>query len=236
MKVMPIKTRIVQPPQDDILPILKESLGEMKEGDILAVSSKIVSIHEGNCIAKDSIEKKELVLAEADIAIPRTYWSSPLTVKHYAFIGTAGVDESNADGYYIPLPEKPMKSAEVIYRYIQTELSLKNFGVIITDSHSSPMRRGAMGVGIGFWGFYPTINHVGEEDLFKRELKIEVTNVLDGLAAAANIVMGETDECQPLAILRDAPNLKFVDEDRGQDIFVDFSEDTFRVLYEDFLA
>ena len=235
MKFIPIKTRIFQPPQDDLFAILDESLTGVEEGDVVVVSSKVVSIHEGNCVPIEGADKKALIVQEAQFAIPRSYWSSPLTVAHNAFIGTAGIDESNADGHYVLLPRDPFISAYNLYRYLQGRFGIKNLGVVISDSHSSPLRRGAMGVAIGWWGFKPTINHVGKPDLFGREFKIEVSNIADAVAAAAGLVMGETDECQPVVIARKVPGITFVDGNTKDELFVASKDDTFRVLYEQFL-
>jgi dihydrofolate synthase / folylpolyglutamate synthase len=236
MQYIPVKTRIFQPPQDDLFAVLDESLADVREGDIVAISSKVVAIHEGNCLPVEGVDKKELVAQEAELCIPRTYWSSPLTIKHSAFIGTAGIDESNADGHYILLPQNPFISAKNIHHYLTSRFHIKNVGVVITDSHSSPLRRGAMGVAIGWWGFKPTINHVGKPDLFGRDFRIEVSNIADALAAGAGLVMGETNECQPVVIIRGTPDMTFVDTDTKDELFVSFEDDTFRVLYEDFLT
>ena len=236
MHYIPIKTRILLPPQDDIFSVLDQSLMDVQESDVIAVSSKVVAIHEGNCVPIEGTDKKELVAQEAELLVPRDYWPSPLTVKHNAFIGTAGIDESNANGHYILLPKDPFKSAREIQQYLRTRFTIKNVGIIITDSHSAPLRRGAIGVSIGYAGFAPTINYVGQPDLFGREMKIEVGNVVDALAAGAGVVMGETNECQPVVIIRDIPNLTFTDEETKQDFLVPFAEDTFRVLYERFLS
>lgn len=235
MQYIPIKTRKVLPPKDDLLAVFDESLTELKEKDIVVVSSKVVAIHEGNCIKIGEVDKKVLVEQEAELLIPRDYWPSPMTVKANAFIGTAGIDESNADGHYILLPKEPFKSAEYIYRYLKEKFGLTELGVVISDSHSTLLRRGAIGVSIGYWGFDPLINCVGKKDLFGREMKIEVVNLVDGVVAGANVVMGETNECQPIVIARDVPNVTFSDAANNEDHLVKFEEDTFRVLYERFL-
>jgi dihydrofolate synthase / folylpolyglutamate synthase len=236
MICIPIKTRVLNPPQDDLFAVLDESLSGVQEGDIVAISSKVVSIGEGNCLPIDGIDKRALVESEAELLIPRPYWPSPLTVKHSAFIGTAGIDESNANGHYVLLPKAPFLSAEKVHAYLKQRFNVNNVGVIIVDSHSSPLRRGALCVSIGFWGFAPTINHVGEPDLFGREFKIEVTNLADALAASAGVVMGETDECQPVVIIRDVPKITYTEAPMKHTLFVPFEDDTFRVLYEDFLS
>ncbi len=235
MQYIPIKTRIMQPPRDDLFSLLDEAITDVREKDIIAVSSKIVSISEGRCIPVDDANKTLLVEQEADILIPRDYWGSPLTITRNAFIGTAGIDASNADGHYVLLPEDAFLSSQRIRDYIKQKFSISELGVLITDSHSTPLRRGATGISIGFAGFAPLESHVGEEDLFGRELKIEVTNLVDGLASGANVVMGETDECQPIVIIRNTPNVKFTEQDFQKEFMIDFDTDTFRVLYEKFL-
>jgi len=236
MEYIPVKTRIMQPPQDDLFSVLDEYLTDVQEGDVIAISSKIVAIDEGSCLLTEGTDKTKLVVEEADLIIPRSYWPSPLTIIKGAFIGTSGIDESNANEHYVLLPKDPFVSAQTLYAYLKERHGVEHIGVIITDSHSTPLRRGATGIAIGWWGFKPTINHVGEEDLFGRELKIEVTNLVDGLAAGANVVMGETDECQPVTIIRNTPNLTFTEENTKDDLLVSFEEDTFRVLYEKFLT
>lgn len=235
MQLIPIKTRIFQPPQDDLFAVLDESLHDVQEGDVIAISSKIVSIQEGNCLLVSETDRNELIKKESDLMIDRPYWYSPLTVTRSAFIGTAGIDESNANGHYIPLPADAFASAKKMHTHISERFKLQNVGVVITDSHSTPLRRGATGIAIGWWGIMPSIDHVGEQDLFGREIKVEVSNVVDGLAAAATVVMGEVAQCQPVVVIRGIPDLQFTDRLTKDELFVPLAEDTFRVLYERFL-
>lgn len=235
MEFIPLKTRVLKPPQDDLLAVLNESLPSLCERDIIVISSKVVAIHEGNCIVANNADKSALVRAEAELYIPRPYWKTPLTVKHHAFIGNSGIDESNANGHYILLPKEPFLSAKHIRQHLKEKCALKELGVVIVDSHSTPLRRGATGIAIGWWGIDPLLNHVGEPDLFGREMRIEVSNLVDGIAAGANLVMGETNECQPVVITRGVPNLVFTDEDTSKPLLVDPEEDTFRVLYQKWL-
>jgi len=232
MEYIPIKTRVMKPPQDDLYAVLDESLTDIQAGDVVAVSSKVISIHEGNCVLFDADTKTELIKQEADIVISRDYWYSPLTVTRNAFIGAAGIDESNADGYLVPLPPDAFISAHDIYNYLRARFQIQDIGVVITDSHSTILRRGAMGLAIGWWGFHPTIDHVGEEDLFGREMRVEVANIVDGLAAGATVVMGEVAQCQPVVVIRGVPDVTFTDQNTQDELFVSLEEDTFRVLYQ----
>lgn len=235
MQLIPVQTRRFELPQDDLFAVLDGALRDVQEGDVVLISSKVVAIGEGRTLEADTVDKAALVAAEADLLIPRSYWKSPLTITRSAFIGTSGIDESNADGYLVLLPEDAFKSAAAIHTYLQKRFSIQNVGVVVTDSHSQPLRRGASGVAVGFWGFEPVVDHIGKKDLFGREIKIEQSNLVDGLAAAATVVMGEVAECQPVVIARGVPDLTFTEEDRKDTLFVPLTDDTFRVLYEKYL-
>ena len=77
---------------------------------------------------------------------------------------------------------------------------------------------------------------MGKPDLFGREFRIEVSNIADAIAAGAGLVMGETDECQPVVIATEVPGITFEDKNTKDELFVAPKDDTFRVLYEDFLT
>ena len=235
MQFIPIKTKIFLPPQDDLYTELAHVLSKVAEGDVVLVSSKIVAISEGRCVKIDEQDKSELVEAEADYLIPTDYRPQPLTIKSNTFLGAAGIDESNGNGYYILLPEDSFLSAQKIHTFLTATFSLKNIGVIITDSRSLPLRYGATGVALGWWGIAPLQDHIGSSDLFGRPFKYERSNIVDGIAAAANLVSGETDECIPVVIARDIPNLVFKAGNTKDDLFSPLSDDTFRVLYQGLL-
>lgn len=232
MQIIPIKTRVLTPPQDDLLAVLDEYLTDVQEGDIIAISSKVVALHEGRCVPHTDANKEELVAAEADFIIPRPYWNTPLTVTKHAFLGAAGIDESNGDGYLVLLPEEAFASAKRYHEYLKSKFSLTNLGIIVTDSHSTPFRYGATGVALGWYGFSPIEDHRGRPDLFGREIQYERSNLVDGLAAAATVVAGEVDECVPVVVLRDVPRVVYLEGDTKDSLLVQYAEDTFRVLYE----
>lgn len=232
MQVIPIKTRVLTPPKDSLSSVLKEYLIDLREGDVVAISSKVVAIDEGRCVPIREADKEDLVANEADFFVPRLYWTTPLVVAHHAFLGAAGVDESNGAGYYILLPEDPFASAERLREFLCKEFGLTKLGVIVTDSHSTPFRYGAVGVALGWSGFLPLEDHRGRPDLFGREIQYERSNLVDGLAAATTVVAGEVDECVPVVVLRDVPRIVYTEEATKDSLFVSYEEDTFRVLYE----
>jgi coenzyme F420-0:L-glutamate ligase len=200
------------------------------------ISSKVVSIHEGRVVSSAGVDKRELIQNESSLLIERAYWASPLTVVQHAFISNAGIDESNGDGHLILLPKDPFASAKKIRTFIQETFNLTKIGVVIIDSHSTPFRYGASGIAIGWAGIMPVEDCRGRQDLFGRVIKYERMNFVDGLAAAANIVMGEVDEQTPLVIAREVPRISYTENDTKEDLFVEFDKDTFRILYERFLT
>ena len=213
-----IKTRALIPPKDDLLSVIKESIFELKEKSIIVITSKVVSIWQGKCIKIDSkIEKDELIKKEADFYIDREKISSEydvmLTIKNNILIPTSGIDESNANGYYILWPEKPLEAAREIYNFIKKNYGLKDFGVIISDSHTTPLRTGIMGIGLSYYGFYPLKDYRGKKDIFGRDLKMSQTNIVDSLAAAAVYEMGEGAEQAPIAVIEDVGEIKFEEKD-----------------------
>lgn len=81
----------------------------------------------------------------------------------------------------------------------------------------------------------PLQSNVGSNDIFGRPFRYERLNIVDGIAAAANLVGGETDECTPIVIARNVPNLTFMGGDSRAELFSPLEDDTFRVLYRDLL-
>lgn len=235
MQFIPVKTKIFLPPQDDLFRELETVLPTLCDGDVVLVSSKVVAISEGRCLKVVEADKTKLVEVEADYVIHTDYRPQPLTIKHNTFLGAAGIDESNGNGYYILLPADCFASAQTIHEFLIQKFSLTNLGVIITDSRSLPLRYGATGVALGWWGIAPLQDHVGASDLFGRAFKYERSNIVDGIAAAANLVSGETDECMPVVIARDIPNLVFKDGNTSSELFSPLADDTFRVLYKNII-
>jgi len=235
MEYIPVVTRILRPPVDDLLAVMAESLPALFEGDIVVVSSKVVAIDEGRCLPVVGTDKEALIATEAQLVIPRTNYKRPLIVSRHAFVSGAGIDESNGNGYYILLPEDVFKSAKRLHTHLCSTYGLTNLGVIITDSASGPFRFGAKGVALSWWGIEPLQNHIGRADLFGREIRYERSNLVDGIAAGATVVGGEVDEATPIVIARGVPRVTFVEDDTRDQLLAPFADDTFRVLYEQWL-
>ena len=233
--VHPIATRIFEPRQS-LVDFVVQSVPKdrVHEDMILAVTSKIVSLAEGRLVPRDSINKKELVQREADIYMGEIGHGCFLTVKSGLLIPSSGIDESNsASGDYILYPRDPFASAFRIWSDLRRAWNLKNLGVLLTDSHTTPLRRGVTGVCLSYAGFQAVCNLVGTTDLFGRPLRMTQMNFADGLAVAAVLMMGEGAECQPLAVIENA-QVQFSESTNPQELSIPFEEDLYFPLLDAF--
>ncbi len=216
MKVIPLKTHRILP-NDSLFTIIDTYVPPMQEREFLVVTSKIISLCEGKVVAKDlGISKEQLVKESADAYLnmgkePSRY-GIELTIKNNILIPSAGIDESNGNGMYILYPENIQESAKKIWEHIRCRDKIKALGVIITDSHTTPMRRGVIGIGLGWCGFKPLYSYIGKPDCFDVPLRVTMINILDALAVAAVFCMGEGNEQTPFARVSNAPKIEFQDE------------------------
>lgn len=188
--------------------ILDRNLPKLEENSIVVVTSKIVSICQGRIVKNDgSVTKEELVRREAEKLVTKSIgkYDICLTIKNDTLIANAGVDESNAGGYFILWPNEPHKEAKKLWMHLRAAYRRRNLGVLITDSYLAPLRWGTRGFGLAWCGFDPLKNYIGTPDVFGRNLHMTQASLLDGLAAAAVAVMGEGNEQTPLATITDAP-------------------------------
>jgi len=189
-----------------------------KDGDILVLAETAVATAEGNVITLSAIvpsaqakvlgEKYqmdprtvEVVIRESD-SIVGGIRGFLLCMKGGTLLPNAGVDASNAPpGCVTPLPKNPDLSAITIKDSIRKKTGAE-VGVIIADSRTHAMRLGCSGVAIGSAGITAVIDDRGRSDLFGRRLEVTKRAVADNIASAAELVMGEADECIPAAIIR----------------------------------
>jgi len=213
MYIKAIRTKLFKPPKDDLFGEILNKVKNIPEGSILVIASKILSIHQGRCIPINKIkDKDELIKYEAEKYLPRhkvPKGFAMLTYKNKILIPSAGIDESNVGEYYLLWPKKIEHSVWEIYRLIKKNYKVKKFGIIITDSHTVPLRRGVMGIALAYAGLKPLNDYRGKKDLFDRKFKVATTNVVDSLAVAAVLEMGEGTERKPLALITDVPYVEF---------------------------
>lgn len=232
MEIFGIKTTIIREGDDLVslaLECSKKAKRPIKDGDVVVFSAKAVGTSQGRLVDLSRVKptraaKKmaaryrldpgfaQVILREAD-SILGGVDMAVLTVKKGVLIANAGADQSNAPlGHAALWPEDPQGTAEGLRRAFR-EKGL-DVGVMVIDSRTMPLRMGSSAVALGVAGFAPVEDLRGRRDLFGRAMRIKRAALADELAAAANLVMGETAESIPIAVARGAP-LRFED---GHDI------------------
>lgn len=233
MLSIPIKTSLYHsemPLIDFLLLNLKEE--KILPGDILAITSKLVSRSEKRVVSKSEVASKtELIKKEADLYIGKGAYDCHLTIKHGLLIPSAGIDESNSENEeYILFPADPFESAQKIHRELRSHLGFENFGVLLTDSHTSPLRRGVTGIALSHFGFKGIKSLVGQVDLYGRPLQFTYVNHADALASMAVYQMGEANDQIPLVLLRGRKDLEFSLKDTREDCKISPEEDLYLPL------
>lgn len=215
MIINSIKTHKVTTEDKDILKLLDKYISNLEENSVLVVTSKVVAICEGSVVAAGKIDKDELIAKESQYYLPRTEnpYNVALTITDNNLIASSGIDESNGNGFYILWPKNPQQTANEIRANLRQKFNLKNLGIIITDSRTTPLRWGITAIAIGYSGIKPLKNYIGEPDIFGRNLIFTKMSIIDNLSSAAALVMGEGNEQSPLAIATELPQVEFVDED-----------------------
>lgn len=235
MRVTPVKTEPITQKQS-LTNLVDRYISRLSEKTVVCITSKIVSICEGKIIPTSSVDKDTLVKRESDWYLPRTAskYDVMLTIKNNLLIAAAGIDESNANGHYVLWPENPYHTASDIWDHVRKRDSIKDLGIIITDSRNTPMRWGALGLSIAWCGFEPLKDYIGTPDIFGRKLAMTKSSIVDGLAAAAVLVMGEGNEQTPFAIIEDANFVQFQSHKPTQEEIENITIEKENDLYEPF--
>jgi len=233
MKATAVKTELITAGATALLPLLERVITELEEGSVIAITSKIVSLCEGNVIPLDQIDKEELVVRESDLYLPASVskYGHHFTITNNTLIPMAGVDESNGNGHYILWPKDAQATVNHVRAWAKQKFGLSRIGAIITDSTCHPLRRGTNGIMLAYSGFRALNDYVGRPDLFGRPFTVSQADVAGGLAAAAVLQMGEGAEQTPIAVLTELPFVHFQDRDPTADdlatVIIPLDEDLF---------
>jgi F420-0:gamma-glutamyl ligase len=228
MIIKPIKTRIFTE-RENLLTFINQHVKYIPENSILVITSKIVALSEKRtAVVKDKKSKIKLIRAESQTAIRTKYvW---LTIKDNMVMPSAGIDESNANGKLIMLPKDSFTVAKFIWKKLRVEHKLKNLGILITDSHTMPLRAGVIALALGYAGFKGIKSYIGKPDIFGRKFHFSNVNVADSLATAAALTMGEGNEQQPLALIQKAPVI-FCKKINKTELYINLQEDMYMPLF-----
>jgi coenzyme F420-0:L-glutamate ligase / coenzyme F420-1:gamma-L-glutamate ligase len=214
----------------------------IENGDVVVVTSKIVSKAEGQVIDMATVEVSpfarqyaekwekppeiiELVLREAKRVV-RQVGPVLITETHHGFVcANSGVDQSSSGGHGLAvlLPADPDASA----RRMRT--SFKALGVdvvvIISDTFGRPWREGQTDIAIGIAGMNPIYSYIGQVDPHGHEFRVQVLCTADELAGAAELVKGNISRV-PVAVIRghawevdEEATMKIILRDSERDLF-----------------
>ncbi len=234
-QVFGIKTKILVP-GDDISRIIVDNAkvtegleGGIADGDIVVLAESALATAEGGIVTLSEItpSKKaleygekyridarlaEVVISESD----RVVGGIPgflLCLKNGTLLPNAGIDASNAPaGKVVKLPKDPDASAERVRKEIR-QLTGRNIGVLVIDSRTHAMRLGCSGIAIGCSGMDAITDERGKRDLYGHELEVTRRAIGDDIASAAELVLGESNECTPVAVVRGLS--QFLSDNRG---------------------
>ncbi|EFL25597.1 gamma-glutamyl ligase [Streptomyces himastatinicus ATCC 53653] len=191
-----------------------EGLPGLAHGDVLLVTSKIVSKAEGRVVAGD--DREAAIDAETVRVVARRGRTRIVETRHGLVMAAAGVDASNTPaGTILLLPEDPDASARAIRAGLRDALGV-DVGVIVTDTFGRPWRTGVTDVAIGAAGVHVLDDLRGGTDTHGNALSVTVVATGDELAAAGELVKGKADGL-PVAVLRGLPHVVALGADDDAD-------------------
>jgi coenzyme F420-0:L-glutamate ligase/coenzyme F420-1:gamma-L-glutamate ligase len=205
----------------------------LRDGDVLVVTSKIVSKAEGRLVevpvaGPEREAVREAVLqSETARPVARRGGTRIVQTHHGYVMASAGIDASNVDrSWLVLLPKDPDASARALRQALRDRFG-HDVAVVISDTMGRPWRTGLTDVALGAAGLEPVRDHRGEVDAYGNELHITQMAVVDELSGAAELVKGKSDQV-PVAVVRgyltgptvgDGPGAVALVRNAAQDLF-----------------
>ncbi len=210
----------------DLAALIAGAATDLRDGDILVVTSKIVSKAEGRVVTGP---REQAIEAETVRVVARRGATTIAQTRHGLVLAAAGVDESNtAPGTVVLLPEDPDESARRLRKALHSRAG-RTVGVIVTDTMGRPWRAGQTDNAIGAAGVVPVRDYRGEADTFGNILEVTVAAVADEIASAADLVKGKSRHV-PVAVVRGLADLVTEQDGPGaRAIIRPAEEDMFRL-------
>src|SRR5690349_17080412 len=217
----------------DLAGLIAEAATGLADGDIVVVTSKIVSKAEGRVVRAG---REDAIDAETVRVVARRGQTRIAETRHGLVLAAAGVDASNTPpGTVVLLPEDPDGSARRLRKGLQDHLGVR-VGVLVTDTLGRPWRTGQTDAAIGAAGVAPLRDYRGMADTFGTALEVSVAAVADELAGAADLVKGKAAGI-PVAVGRGLADLvSEADGPGAQALIRPAAEDMFRYGSADVLA
>lgn len=194
-------------PGDDLAAMIAGAAPWLADGDVLVVTSKIVSKAEGNLapVPPDGPEReaaKDAILAAETARVVATRGPTRIVQTHHGFVmAAAGIDASNVTSdHLVLLPKDPDASARALRAELRDRFGL-DVVIVVSDTMGRPWRVGLTDVALGVAGIDPIRDYRGEHDAYGNELQITQMSPVDELAGAAELVKGKYDQV-PVAVIR----------------------------------
>ncbi|MFI7425585.1 coenzyme F420-0:L-glutamate ligase [Micromonospora sp. NPDC049836] len=192
---------------DDLAALIATAAPWLRDGDVLVVTSKIVSKAEGRLVdvpadGPERLAARDEVLAGETARVVASRGATRIVQTHHGFVmASAGIDASNVDKTrLVLLPADPDASARALRAALRDRYRL-DVAVIISDTMGRPWRNGLTDVALGVAGMPAIRDHRGEIDPYGNELQLTQMAVVDELAGAGELIKGKCDQV-PVAVVR----------------------------------
>ncbi|HEX3621969.1 MAG TPA: coenzyme F420-0:L-glutamate ligase [Acidimicrobiales bacterium] len=194
LEILPVEGLPEVRPGDRIAALLAAAGADLRDGDVVVVTQKIVSKAEGRMVAVDPDDPaaRAAVIERESVRILRRRGELVISETASVFVcANAGVDRSNVpDGFVTLLPVDSDRSARRIRDGLANVPGV-DVGVIVSDTFGRTWRNGVTDVAIGCAGIAAVVDLRGTTDGMGRALEVTEVAVADELAAAAELVMGK---------------------------------------------
>jgi coenzyme F420-0:L-glutamate ligase/coenzyme F420-1:gamma-L-glutamate ligase len=194
-------------PGDDLAALIAGAAGWLRDGDVLVVTSKVVSKAEGRLVDLPVDEPGRAAALEAALTAETARVVArrgPVRIvqTHHGFVmAGAGIDNSNVDpSRIVLLPKDPDASARALRAALRERFG-RRVAVVISDTMGRAWRNGQTDVALGAAGLSALRDHRGEVDPYGNLLQVTEIAVVDQLAGAAELVKGKFDRV-PVAVVR----------------------------------
>ncbi|HEX5541118.1 MAG TPA: coenzyme F420-0:L-glutamate ligase [Micromonospora sp.] len=207
LEILPVRGIGDVSPGDDLAALIATAAPWLRDGDILVVTSKIVSKAEGRLVdvpvagPERDAAREEILAAETARPVARRGQTRIVQTHHGFVMASAGIDASNvAASQLVLLPKDPDASARSLRAALRERYGV-DVAVIISDTMGRPWRNGLTDVALGVSGMSAIRDHRGEIDPYGNELTITQMAVVDELAGAGELVKGKSAQV-PVAVVR----------------------------------
>lgn len=232
LEIRPIRALPDIRPGDDLGALIVAAAPDLTDGDVLVVTSKVVSKAEGALLTADVRESREdlrqRAIARECVEILASRDRTVIARTRHGFVlASAGVDASNVhSGEVALLPHDPDGSARALRARVQ-ELTGRRVGVVVSDTFGRAWRTGLTDVALGVAGLDPLLDLRGRTDAYGAVLEMTETALADAVAGAADLVKGKLGGI-PVAVVRglgayvrveDGPGATVLVRNREQDMF-----------------